>query len=253
MPEKLLQVENLSVSFDGFKALSNVYFSIDPLSIKVLIGPNGAGKSTLCDCIIGKVRAAEGKIIYKAKDISRSPEYKISQAGICRKFQAPGILERLSVYDNLAIASREKRSWQQNLRLNLSKTEKERIEETLELIGLETRRDLQASLLAHGEKQWLEIGMVVSQNPDLLLLDEPTAGMTAQETAKTAELIRKLVEKHTVLVIDHDMTFVELLKAPVTVLHQGQILKEGSMEEVRSDPEVISVYLGRAHEEPMHA
>ena len=253
MPDKLLQIEELTVSFDGFKALSDVHFSIEPLSIKVLIGPNGAGKSTLCDCIIGKVRPATGKIIYKGKDISRAPEYRINQAGICRKFQAPGVLERLSVFDNLVVATRQNRSWQQNFRLNLSKPEKDRIEETLELVGLEKRRNLQASYLAHGEKQWLEIGMVVSQNPDLLLLDEPTAGMTAQETAKTAELIRKLVEKHTVLVIDHDMTFVELLKAPVTVLNQGQVLKEGSMEEVRSDPEVISVYLGRAHEEPIHA
>lgn len=249
MPEPLLNVKNVTVSFDGFKALNDVSFSINPLSIKVLIGPNGAGKSTLCDCVIGKIRADEGQVIYKGKDISKVAEYNINQAGICRKFQAPGVLERLSVFDNLAVSTRVNRSWHQNLRLNLSKIEKERVEEVLELVGLQDRRDIQASFLAHGEKQWLEIGMVVSQNPDLLLLDEPTAGMTAQETAKTAEMIKKLVEKHTVLVIDHDMTFVELLDAPVSVLHQGQVLKEGSMEEVRNDPEVISVYLGRAHDE----
>lgn len=249
MPEPLLSIKNVTVSFDGFKALNDVSFSIDPLSIKVLIGPNGAGKSTLCDCVIGKIRADEGNIIYKGKDISKTTEYNINQSGICRKFQAPGVLERLSVFDNLAVASRENRSWHQNLRLTLSKREKDRVEEVLELVGLQAQRDMQASYLAHGEKQWLEIGMVVSQNPDLMLLDEPTAGMTAQETAKTASLIKKLVEKHTVLVIDHDMTFVELLEAPVSVLHQGQLLKEGTMDEVRNDPEVISVYLGRSHDE----
>ncbi len=253
MSEPLLKVNNVSVSFDGFKALNNVSFAIEPLSIKVLIGPNGAGKSTLCDCIIGKIRADEGQVIYKGKDISKVAEYSINQAGICRKFQAPGVLERLTVLDNLAVSTRVKRSWHKNLRLNLSKTEKERVEEVLELVGLQDRRGIQASFLAHGEKQWLEIGMVVSQNPDLLLLDEPTAGMTAQETAKTAEMIKKLVEKHTVLVIDHDMTFVELLDAPVSVLHQGQVLKEGNMEEVRNDPDVISVYLGRAHDEVANA
>ena len=245
----LLEVKNLSVSFDGFKALTNVDFRLKEKEIKVLIGPNGAGKSTLCDCVIGKVRPSEGNVFYKGKDISRVTEYKINQLGICRKFQAPGILERLSVFENLAIASRVNRSWHKNLKLGISKAERERIEEVIALIGLEEKRHMEAAYLAHGEKQWLEIGMVVSQNPDLLLLDEPTAGMTAQETAKTAELIRKLVADHTVLVIDHDMTFVELLAAPVSVLHQGQMLKEGSIDEVRNDPEVIKVYLGRSQEQ----
>ena len=246
---ELLKIQDLTVSFDGFKALNKVSLSVMPLSINVLIGPNGAGKSTLCDCIIGKIRPAEGRVIYQGKDITKLNEYKITQAGICRKFQAPGVLERLSVYDNLAVAVRGKKGWYQTLGLGKPQQEKTRIAEVLDLIGLSERSDVQASYLAHGEKQWLEIGMVVAQNPALLLLDEPTAGMTAQETAKTAELIKRLAQDHTILVIDHDMTFVELLAAPVTVLHQGQVLKAGSLEEVRSDPEVISVYLGRAADE----
>lgn len=249
MSNTLLEVKNATVSFDGFKALNNVDFSLKEKEIKVLIGPNGAGKSTLCDAIIGKVRLADGRVFFKGKDVSKLTEYKINQLGICRKFQAPGVLDRLSVYDNLAVASRQKRGWHRNLRVGSSPTEVAKIKEVLHLVGLTDRQNIQASNLAHGEKQWLEIGMVVSQSPDLLLLDEPTAGMTAQETAKTAELIKGLVEHHTVLVIDHDMTFVELLDAPVSVLHQGQMLKEGSIEEVRNDPEVIKVYLGRSQEQ----
>lgn len=253
MSAELLSIRNLTVSFDGFKALNDVNLDVPPLGINVLIGPNGAGKSTLCDCIIGKIRPSEGRIVYQGKDITKLNEYKITQAGICRKFQAPGVLERLSVYDNLAVAVRGKKGWYQTLALGTSNTDKNRIDEVLSLIGLSKRKDTQASYLAHGEKQWLEIGMVVAQAPALLLLDEPTAGMTAQETAKTAELIKRLAKDHTILVIDHDMTFVELLDAPVTVLHQGQVLKAGSLAEVRNDSEVISVYLGRAAEEGVHA
>lgn len=246
MAEALLELRDVTVEFDGFKALNNISFSIAPRTIKVLIGPNGAGKSTLCDCIIGKVRAKQGSIHYKGQDISELTEYKITQAGICRKFQAPGVLEQLSVYDNLAVATRQQRAWSQSLQLRLRPDERARVEEVLARIGLSDKRDSQAAYLAHGEKQWLEIGMVVVQNPELLLLDEPTAGMTAQETAKTAELIRQLVRDHTVLVIDHDMSFVELLDAPVSILHQGQLLAEGSMAEVRANEEVINVYLGRS-------
>ena len=253
MHANLLDIKNLTVSFDGFKALNNVNFSVQPSSIRVLIGPNGAGKSTLCDCIIGKIRPSHGSITYLGKDISKLTEYKITQAGICRKFQAPGVLEYLSVYDNLAVASKQRKAWYQSLSLKSSAQETHRIQEILELINLTKRKDVLASTLAHGEKQWLEIGMVVAQNPALLLLDEPTAGMTAQETAKTAALIKKLAKRHTILVIDHDMTFVELLGAPVSVLHQGQMLKEGTLDEVRNDPEVIRVYLGRTHEENAHA
>lgn len=252
MPE-LLSLQDVSVSFDGFKALSDVTFSVAPKSIKVLIGPNGAGKSTLCDCVIGKVRAKSGKIFYKGREITRLPEYKIVRRGICRKFQAPGVLEQLSVYDNLKVAVKKHKSWWQSLRTSLTLEEETRVQEVLELTRLKRRKDTPAALLAHGEKQWLEIGMVVVEDPELLLLDEPTAGMTAQETAQTAELIRGLAAERAVLVIDHDMAFVELLDAPVSVLHQGRLLKEGTLDEVRADPEVISVYLGRSAEETLNA
>lgn len=253
MPDALLELKDVSVSFDGFKALSDVRFSVAPQSIKVLIGPNGAGKSTLCDCVIGKVRADTGNVFYKGRDITRLPEYEIVRQGICRKFQAPGVLDRLSVYENLAVAVKGAKSWWQGLRTSLGRAENARVDNVLELIGLNTKRNVLASSLAHGEKQWLEIGMVVAENSELLLLDEPTAGMTYQETAQTAKLIQRLAKERTVLVIDHDMTFVELLDAPVSVLHQGRLLTEGTLDEVRTNPEVVAVYLGRNPEEFVHA
>lgn len=251
--EALLELRDVSVSFDGFRALDAVNFSVAPRSLKVLIGPNGAGKSTLCDCVIGKVRAESGGVFYKGQDITRTPDYKIAQRGVLRKFQAPGVLGRLSVHDNLAVAVKEAKSWWRSLGASLSKTERARVEEVLELTGLSAKKDVLAASLAHGEKQWLEIGMVVAENPELLLLDEPTAGMTQQETAATAELIQKLAMARTVLVIDHDMTFIELLDAPVSVLHQGRLLTEGTLQQVRVNPEVVSVYLGRSPEELVHA
>jgi urea transport system ATP-binding protein len=246
MPEVLLQLEQVTVSFDGFKAIENLSFSVQAGTIRVLIGPNGAGKSTMCDAVIGKVRPTSGKIIFKGMDISQKSEHAIANLGICRKFQTPGVLENLTVRDNLAVAVRKNKQWFANLKPHLEQKEEQRLEELLRLVGLEERRLVLAGQLAHGEKQWLEIGMVVAANPELLLLDEPTAGMTAQETAKTAELIRKLSGQHTILVIDHDMHFVELLQAPVSVLHQGQLFAEGSIEEIRSNPKVIEIYLGRA-------
>lgn len=247
MTDALLELREVTVDFDGFKALDTLSFSVQPNTIKVLIGPNGAGKSTLCDCVIGKVRASRGAVYYKGRDITHLTEHKITQAGICRKFQAPGVLEHLSVFDNVVVAVRQQRQWFQSLHWHLTRNERQRIEDVLSRISLADKRDMQASHLAHGEKQWLEIGMVIAQDPELLLLDEPTAGMTAQETAKTAALIRDLVAEHTILVIDHDMSFVALLDAPVSILHQGKLLTEGDMAEVRNNEEVINVYLGRAH------
>lgn len=258
----LLDIREVTVSFDGFKALDGVDFQVFANTIKMLIGPNGAGKSTLLDTIIGKVRPTSGHVLYRGRDLTRMAEYKIAQQGVCRKFQAPGLLESLSVYDNLAVAVRQAKGWWANLRVRLRDEEEARIAEVLELIQLPHKRDAPAAELAHGEKQWLEIGMVIAGRPELLLLDEPTAGMTHQETAQTAALIRSLAEQHTVLVIDHDMSFVELLGAPVSVLHQGRLLVEGSVEEVRTNPDVVAVYLGRNHdpaerddknEEPSHA
>lgn len=249
MPEPLLHLEEIVVDFDGFKALDHLTFTVMPKTVRVLIGPNGAGKSTLLDAVIGKVRPASGRVLYQGQDITRVPEHKIAQLGIRRKFQAPGVLEGLTVIDNLAVAARKNRKLWGNLRANLTAEESERLHEVLDLIGLHSQRTSMASELAHGEKQWLEIGMVVVADPDLLLLDEPTAGMTDDETAQTAELITRLGSDHTILVIEHDMTFVEQLAAPVSVLHMGRLLKEGDMETIRHDPEVIEVYLGRGKDD----
>ena len=241
----LIALDSVTVSFDGFKALNNLTFSVMPGGVKVIIGPNGSGKSTLLDTIIGKVRPASGKVLYNGQDITGKAEHRIAQMGIRRKFQAPGVLGNLSVYDNLAVAVRKSKSLWGNLRLGLTKAEKARVLEVLQIIGLKEKQQMAAANLSHGEKQWLEIGIVVGSEPELLLLDEPTAGMTAQETRLTAELIKRLAEKHTVLVIDHDMAFVEQLNALISVLHMGRLLREGDMKQIREDPEVISVYLGR--------
>jgi urea transport system ATP-binding protein len=249
MTERLLSLEAVTVSFDGFVALDNLTMHIPRGGVRVLIGPNGAGKSTLLDAIIGRVRPASGRIVYNGHDITSRPEHWIAQRGIRRKFQTPGVLESLTVYDNLAVAARRAKGWQASLRDTLSADERRPVEQTLCLIGLEEKAWMPAGQLAHGEKQWLEIGMVVVSDPELLLLDEPTAGMTHDETAQTAELIYGLGERHTVLVIDHDMAFVEQLAAPISVLHMGRLLKDGTIQTLRDDPEMIAIYLGRAKED----
>lgn len=248
MTEPLLSVENVTVSFEGFKALDAMSLTIMPKQIRVLIGPNGAGKSTLLDTIIGRVRPTSGRVIFKGEDITRLAEHRIVRRGICRKFQAPGILESLTVSENLALAARHNRSWVRSFGRGLSSEIKRDAEEILQLIGLQDKRDAPAARLSHGQKQWLEIGMVVASDADLLLLDEPAAGMSQGEAGQTAELIRKVAEWHSVLVIDHDMAFVALLDAPVTVLHLGRLLTEGSLEEIRRDQQVAAVYLGRGRE-----
>ena len=248
MSEDLLRIENLTVSFDGFKAVDNVNFSMRAGEVRVLIGPNGAGKSTLLDAIIGRVRPSAGKVLFKGEDITRLEEFKIVRKGICRKFQAPGILEGLTVRENLVLAARPNRDWWASFtRRERSRIDKD-VEEILEIIGLVGKRDARAGQLSHGQKQWLEIGIVVASNAEFLLLDEPAAGMSHAEAAQTAELVRRLSAWHGFLVIDHDMAFVEQLGGSVTVLHQGRLLKEGSFEEVRTDPEVAAIYLGRAQE-----
>lgn len=244
MEKALLELEDITVSFDGFKALNSLSSQIPSGGIKVFIGPNGSGKSTLLDTVIGKVRPESGRVIYNGVDITHMPAHRIAHMGIRCKFQTPGILGKLTVYENLAVAARGHKGVFRNFGRGLNATERERVEEVLDIIDMTDRRDLIAGELSHGEQQWLEIGMVVSSEPDLLLLDEPTAGMTANESWQTAQLIRRLASQHTVLVIDHDMTFVEQLDASISVLHMGQVLKEGNMEAVRNDPEVVSVYLG---------
>lgn len=249
----LLEVRDITVSFDGFKAIQNLSLSVPAGSLRVLIGPNGAGKSTLLDTIIGKVRPATGEVRFGGQVISKLPEHQIAGLGICRKFQAPGVLEGLSVRDNLLLCARKNKTVLDTIRRKPSSEDQNRADELLKLIDLQARANVKAGELAHGEKQWLEIGMVVASHPQLLLLDEPTAGMTAQETAQTAALIHTLAGTHTVLVIDHDMHFVELLGAPITVMHQGQIFREGDLNTLRSDPEVMEIYLGRPKEKHAEA
>jgi len=244
----LLAVDGVTVDFDGFKALNGFSLTLDRGTLRILIGPNGAGKSTLCDTIIGRVRATSGHIVFKGEEITQLPEHEIVGRGICRKFQTPGVLPNLTVLDNLLIAARRDRKWWRSLGRGDPDAERARVDEVLETIGLADRRFHLAGELAHGEKQWLEIGMVVATDADLLLLDEPTAGMGPHETSHTAQLIRGLLGRHTVLVIDHDMSFVEQLDGRVTVMHMGQFLKEGSVAEIRNDPDVAAVYLGRSEQ-----
>ena len=245
----LLRIEDLTVSFDGFKAVDGMNLAVGEKEVRVLIGPNGAGKSTLMDAIIGRVRARCGRVIFKGEDITRLAEYQIVRRGICRKFQTPGVLENLRVFENLLLAAQKHRDCWSSFRRR-SAGVLDRAGEVLELIGLQDKRDSLASKLAHGQKQWLEIGMVVASDADLLLLDEPAAGMSHGEAAQTAELIRRLSEWHSFIVIDHDMGFVEKLDAPVTVLHLGRPLREGSLQEIRNDPQVQAIYLGRSQEAP---
>jgi urea transport system ATP-binding protein len=245
----LLAVENVTVSFDGFKALNDLSFRLAAGACHVLVGPNGAGKSTLLDTIIGRVRPTSGRVMFKGEDLAHVPEYGIVRRGICRKFQTPGVLDYLTIEDNLRVAVTRNRGAWHALTAKTTPAERERIHEVLGIIGLADRRDDLAAELAHGNKQWLEIGMVVASDADLLLLDEPAAGMTHQEAEATATLIRSLVGRHAFIVIDHDMDFVEQLSAPVSVLNQGSMLAHGaSVAEIRQNPEVEAVYLGRAHE-----
>ena len=241
----LLRIENVTVDFDGFKALNDLDLTLKAGSLTVVIGPNGAGKSTMCDTVIGRVRPTSGRILFHGEDISKLAEDRIVRKGICRKFQTPGVLVGLSVIDNLVVAATKDRRWWRSLTLQAPKSARERAEEVLLMVGLEERRDALAGELSHGEKQWLEIGMVVATEAELLLLDEPTAGMGAEESTRTAQIVRSLIGRHTVLVIDHDIDFVEQLGGHVAVLHQGHLFKEGSLAEVRNDPDVASIYLGR--------
>jgi len=242
----LLAVDGVTVEYSGFKALDGFSMTLDRGETRVVIGPNGAGKSTLCDTIIGRVRPTSGRVLFQGEDISRLPEQSIVGRGICRKFQAPGVLPMLTVRENMGLAARRDRRWWMTFGIGIPAEDRAVIDETLERVGLTHRADVPGGQLAHGEKQWLEIGMVLATGAQLLLLDEPTAGMGPAETARTAELILSLGTERTVLVIDHDMSFVEQLGAPVTVMHQGKFLKQGSLAEVRSDPQVAAVYLGHA-------
>jgi urea transport system ATP-binding protein len=244
-----LYLDEISVSFDGFKALNNLSLAIDVGELRCIIGPNGAGKTTMMDVITGKTRPDSGAAHFGSNiDLLRLREPQIVKAGICRKFQKPTVYEELSVFENLELALVNDRGVRAALFANLSGAQRERIAEILQLVHLLPEAHRIAGLLSHGQKQWLEIGMLLAQEPVLLLLDEPVAGMTDEETERTAELFLTLVGKHSLVVVEHDMKFVDMLTQghrKVTVLHEGSVLAEGTLAEVQSNTQVIDVYLGR--------
>ncbi len=244
MSDTLLKIENLSVSFSGFRAVSDVNLEVEKGKIHVIIGPNGAGKSTLMDLITGKTKPTEGKIIYDGVDIAgKEPGHIASKYKIGRKFQGPNVFDNMTVYENIEIALKGYTSIGKAFAYRRTDKVKEKIRKILEQIQLYEQRDMMATELAHGQRQWLEIGMVIAQSPELIILDEPAAGMTDVETYKTGELVKELAGKHTLVVIEHDMEFVEQIADTVTVLHQGKVLAEGTFQEIKENKEVIRVYL----------
>lgn len=249
MRTPILCCEKVTVAFDGFKAVNAMDLTLMPGELRFLIGPNGAGKTTMLDVICGKVKAASGQLLYKGEvDISRKKEYQIASMGIGRKFQAPSIFSGLTVYENLEIAMQQNRNVLATLRARLRDEDHRRISEQLEMIGLTHCAYKLAGGLSHGEKQWLEIGMMLIQDPSLLLLDEPVAGMTDTETVKTGELLKEIVKERTVIVVEHDMDFVRAYASSVTVMHEGKLLKEGSMDDIQNDHLVSQVYLGHGRD-----
>lgn len=241
----ILYVEGLSVSFDGFKALDDLNLYINDGELRCLIGANGAGKTTLMDVITGKTRPDEGSVYFGQQvDLLQLDEAEIARAGIGRKFQKPTVFEALTVFENIELSLAGDKGIWRALFHRLSGEQRDRIGEILDTIGLVKECYYPAGRLSHGQKQWLEIGMLLAADPRVLLVDEPVAGMTAQETERTAELLTSLTPKHSVVVVEHDMAFVRSIARKVTVLHQGSVLAEGTMSEIQANPEVIKVYLG---------
>ena len=241
----ILEIENVNVNFDGFKALNNLNFSMKAGELRVIIGPNGAGKTTFLDTITGKVQPTEGQVKFKGRNLRNIPEYKIARLGIGRKFQTPRVYLNLTVAENLDLVVNQNKNVFPTLFRRPISGEKRTMAGLLETVGLAAKGDLKAEFLAHGEKQRLEIGMLVAQSPDLLLVDEPVAGLTDEETENVGNLLLALAESHSIIVIEHDMEFVRQIARQVTVLHQGSVLCEGNMEQVQNDPRVIEVYLGK--------
>jgi urea transport system ATP-binding protein len=242
---KTLYLKDLTVSFDGFKALDGLTLTVEPGELRCIIGPNGAGKTTMMDVMTGKTRPDHGSAWF-GPDINllALSEPEIAQAGIGRKFQKPTMFERLTVFENLELALWGDKSFWRMLVARLTPADRQHIDDILEVIGLTTERGELAGTLSHGQKQWLEIGMLLMQEPELLLVDEPVAGMTPQETARTAGLLLSLAAEHSLIVVEHDMDFVRSIARRVTVLHEGRVLAEGDMDQVQNDPRVIEVYLG---------
>ncbi len=240
----LLKVEGLTVSFDGFKAVNDLSFYVEPNECRVIIGPNGAGKTTVLDLICGRTKATDGSVKFKNQELLQMREDQIVHAGVGRKFQTPSVYEDLSVFENLEISYPKGYGVFGALAFRRDDTVQARIEEIAETIFLEDLLTEKAAYLSHGQKQWLEIGMLLIQDPELLMLDEPVAGMSVAERKKTAELLNRIIKDRSVIVIEHDMGFVEDIATRVNVLHQGKMLSEGSMAHVKADPKVIEVYLG---------
>ncbi|MCM0593262.1 MAG: urea ABC transporter ATP-binding protein UrtD [Gloeotrichia echinulata DVL01] len=246
MNAKILETENVTVSFDGFKALNQLNFNMDVGELRVVIGPNGAGKTTFLDVITGKVQPTIGRVLFKGKNLGSLPEHQIARLGIGRKFQTPRVYLNLTPRENLEITSNRNKNVFSTLFGRSHRAEKNSIKGLLETIGLTLKADIPAALLSHGEKQRLEIGMLVAQSPDLLLVDEPVAGLTDEETYNIGELLLTLAQSHSILVIEHDMEFVRQIARKVTVLHEGTVLCEGNFEQIQNDPRVIEVYLGHS-------
>jgi urea transport system ATP-binding protein len=245
LTETLLFLEGVSVSFDGFKALNKLDLDVKRGEMRAIIGPNGAGKTTMMDVITGKTKPDEGRVLFNNVDLTRLDEAAIANLGIGRKFQKPTVFDNHTVWNNLELALRTNRSPWASLRWKLSHDNREAIVATLERISLTSAFATPAGSLSHGQKQWLEIGMLLMQQPDLLLVDEPVAGMTDAETEKTADMLRDIAKTRSVVVVEHDMTFIRALNVRVTVLHEGQVLAEGSLDTVQNNQRVIDVYLGR--------
>jgi len=244
--KSILYLNGVTKSFDGFKALNALSIDIAPGELRAIIGPNGAGKSTMMDVITGKTKPDEGEVRFRDNiDLTRHDEADIANLGIGRKFQKPTVIESLSVWENLDLSLVGRRRVFQTLFFSLANKDADRIQEVIELVGLKQKAKSLAGDLSHGQKQWLEIGMLIIQEPELLLVDEPAGGMTDQETMATAELLKEINKTHSVVVVEHDMEFVKALNSKVTVLHEGRVLAEGPLEKVSKDQRVIEVYLGR--------
>jgi urea transport system ATP-binding protein len=242
----ILYLDDITVSFDGFKALNKLSLAIDAGELRCIIGPNGAGKTTMMDVITGKTRPDAGSAFFgQTMNLARMSEPEIAHAGIGRKFQKPTVFEQHTVFENLELAMKTDKRVRRSLYAELDDETRDRIAETLRIVRLDAQAERQAGLLSHGQKQWLEIGMLLMQEPKLLLLDEPVAGMTDEETERTGELFKSLAGKHSLVVVEHDMAFIRQLGGKVTVLHEGGVIAEGGLETVQNDPRVIEVYLGR--------
>ncbi len=241
----LLYMEGVSVSFDGFKAINNLHFYVNDGELRCVIGPNGAGKTTMMDIITGKTRPDTGEVLFgQHLNLLKLSEPQVAEAGIGRKFQKPTVFEALTVFENLELAAAGDRSPLATLRFGLSPEQRDSVDEVAVIIGLQDQLKDSAQILSHGQKQWLEIGMLLMQKPRLLLVDEPVAGMTHQEMERTGQLLTDLAGDHTVVVVEHDMDFVRSLNSRVTVLHQGSVLAEGSMTDIQANRDVVKVYLG---------